>query len=115
MLMTLRATAILLSTVLVLPAASRINDPKSFVTEVYQRMMAASNDHPYAPPEDIYYTARLRKLFHADNASLSPCPAAGGTAARGTGPNRGSGVSSTSTAPVAPLAQIGRASCRERV
>jgi hypothetical protein len=64
--MTLRATAILLSTVLVLPAASRIDDPKSFVTGVYQRLIAASNDHPYAPPEDIYYTARLRKLFHDD-------------------------------------------------
>jgi hypothetical protein len=64
--MTLRATAMLLSAVLVLPAASRINDPKSFVTGVYQRLIAASNDHPYTPPGEIYYTARLKKLFQAD-------------------------------------------------
>ncbi|HLK65164.1 MAG TPA: DUF3828 domain-containing protein [Bryobacteraceae bacterium] len=63
--MTLRATIVLFSAVLVLPAASRIDDPKSFVTAVYQHYIADSKEHPYAPPDDIY-TARLKKLFQAD-------------------------------------------------
>ncbi len=54
------------SSTLMLSAATRIDDPKSFVTEVYRRYVAAqSTDSAYAPPEDIY-TARLRKLIRED-------------------------------------------------
>ena len=55
-----------LSSVLLLPAASRIDDPKNFVSEVYRRLMAAqSADSSYTAPEDIY-TARLAKLIRDD-------------------------------------------------
>ncbi len=49
-----------------LSAASRIDDPKTFVTEVYRRFVAAqSTDSAYTPPDDIY-TARLGKLLRDD-------------------------------------------------
>ena len=49
-----------------LPAASRIDDPKSFVSEVYRRFVAAQSSHTdYSPPSDIY-TDRLGKLFRDD-------------------------------------------------
>jgi hypothetical protein len=51
---------------LLLSAASRIVDPKNFVSEVYRGFVAAqSTDHSYTPPDDIY-TARLAKLFRED-------------------------------------------------
>jgi hypothetical protein len=54
------------SSVLIVWAASRIDDPKSFVTEVYRRFVAAqSTDSSYTPPDDIY-TARLGKLLRDD-------------------------------------------------
>ena len=58
--------ALSLSGIFVLPAATRIDDPKSFVTEVYRRYIAAQSSGPsYDPPEDIY-TARLAKLIRDD-------------------------------------------------
>lgn len=55
-----------LSSVLILSAASRIDDPKNFVTEVYRRLVAAqSTNYSYTPPDDIY-TARLGKLLRDD-------------------------------------------------
>ena len=57
-----RLAALSLATVLILPAATRIDDPKTFVTEVYRRLVANSK---YDPPDDIY-TARLEKLFRED-------------------------------------------------
>ena len=54
------------SSVLMLSAASRIDDPKNFVMEVYGRFVAAqSTHHSYTPPDDIY-TARLGKLLRDD-------------------------------------------------
>jgi hypothetical protein len=51
---------------LTLSAATRIDDPKTFVTDVYRRIIAAQSDKSsYTPPEDIY-TARLAKLFRDD-------------------------------------------------
>lgn len=47
---------------LTLSAATRIDDPQTFVTDVYRRLMANSS---YTPPDDIY-TARLAKLFRDD-------------------------------------------------
>lgn len=50
----------------VLSAASRIDDPKNFVAEIYQRFVAAqSGDSSYTPPDDIY-TAHLAKLLRDD-------------------------------------------------
>ena len=52
--------------VLLLPAATRIDDPKAFVTEVYRRLVAAQSTHtPYTPPDNIY-TPRLEKLLRED-------------------------------------------------
>ena len=49
-----------------LSAATRIDDPKTFVTEVYRRLVAAQSSHSsYTPPEDIY-TPRLEKLVRED-------------------------------------------------
>jgi hypothetical protein len=45
-----------------LPAATRIDDPKTFVTDVYRHYMSSSS---YSAPEDIY-TARLARLFRED-------------------------------------------------
>ncbi len=47
----------------VLPAATRIDDPKAFVTEVYRRLMAPHSS--YVPPDNIY-TPRLEKLLRDD-------------------------------------------------
>jgi len=50
----------------VLSAATRIDDPKTFVAEVYRRFLASESHHyAYSPPEDIY-TARLGKLIRDD-------------------------------------------------
>ena len=51
---------------LALSAATRIDDPKSFVAQVYKRFIAEESSHsPYKPPEDIY-TDRLAKLIRED-------------------------------------------------
>ncbi|HUA19168.1 MAG TPA: hypothetical protein VMB25_10525 [Bryobacteraceae bacterium] len=47
---------------MLLSAATKIDDPKAFVTEVYKQLMAKSS---YEPPTDIY-TPRLAKLFRED-------------------------------------------------
>jgi hypothetical protein len=58
--------ALMFSSVPALGASSRIDDPASFVAEVYRHIVATqSADRPYTPPEDIY-TARLGKLFRDD-------------------------------------------------
>jgi len=58
--------AISLSSVFSLAAATRIDDPANFVTEVYRHYVAAqSGAHSYNPPDDIY-TARLAKLIRDD-------------------------------------------------
>ena|SRR5271154_3915133 len=55
-----------LSTVVALSAATRIDDPKTFVTEVYRRLVATqSKNSSYSPPDGIY-TARLAKLIRED-------------------------------------------------
>lgn len=55
-----------LSCALTLSAATRIDDPKTFVTDVYPRLIASrSAKSDYTPPEDIY-SARLAKLFRDD-------------------------------------------------
>ena len=54
------------SSVLLLSAATRIDDPKTFVTEVYRRLVAVQSTHSsYTPPDDIY-TPRLGKLLRDD-------------------------------------------------
>jgi hypothetical protein len=54
------------SSVLLLSAATRINDPKTFVAEVYRRLIASQSTHSsYTPPDDIY-TLRLEKLLRDD-------------------------------------------------
>src|SRR3984957_4143062 len=54
------------SSVLWLSAATRIEDLKIFVTEVYRRLIAVQSTHSsYTPPEDIY-TPRLEKLLRDD-------------------------------------------------
>jgi hypothetical protein len=58
-------SALCLLTVLPLSAATRIDDPKAFVTEVYRRFTAESTGSKYQPPEDIY-TPGLKKLIHDD-------------------------------------------------
>jgi hypothetical protein len=59
-------TVFVLSGVVVLSAPTQIDDPKTFVTEVYRRLVAAqSNSSSYSPPEDIY-AARLAKLIRDD-------------------------------------------------
>lgn len=45
------------------PAASRIENPKAFVAEVYRRLMAPHSS--YVPPDKIY-TPRLEKLMLDD-------------------------------------------------
>ncbi|HLX45100.1 MAG TPA: hypothetical protein VKR43_16755 [Bryobacteraceae bacterium] len=57
--------ALSLLSVLPLSAATRIEDPKTFVTDVYRRFMAPSARSPYTPPGDIY-TPRLEKLMSDD-------------------------------------------------
>lgn len=50
------------SSSLTLSAATKIDDPKAFVAEVYQKL---SKKDSYEPPSDIY-TPRLAKLFRED-------------------------------------------------
>ena len=50
---------------LTLFAATRIDDPKTFVSEVYRQLIASQSGHDYTPPDDIY-SARLAKLFRDD-------------------------------------------------
>jgi hypothetical protein len=57
--------ALSLLSVLPLSSATRIDDPKTFVTEVYRRFTAESVRSPYTPPDDIY-TPHLRKLLSDD-------------------------------------------------
>jgi hypothetical protein len=57
--------ALSLLSVLSLSAATRIDDPKTFVTEVYRRFMTQSPRSPYTPPDDIY-TPSLQKLLSND-------------------------------------------------
>jgi hypothetical protein len=55
-----------ISCTLTLSAATRIDDPKTFVSDVYRRLGAPrSGNSTYTPPDDIY-SARLAKLFHDD-------------------------------------------------
>ncbi len=54
--------ASLFSCVCMLSAATRIDDPKNFVAEVYRHLIANSS---YEPPDDIY-TDRLAKLIRDD-------------------------------------------------
>jgi hypothetical protein len=55
-----------ISCTLTLSAATRINDPKTFVADVYHRLIATRpGDSSYTPPDDIY-SARLAKLFRDD-------------------------------------------------
>jgi hypothetical protein len=51
-----------LSCGLTLSAATRIDDPKAFVADVYRRLIA---NRDYSPPDDIY-SPRLAKLFRDD-------------------------------------------------
>ena len=61
-----RVAAWMLTSVVLLPAATRIDDPKTFVAGVYQHYIAAQSSHSdYSAPEDIY-TERLRKLIRDD-------------------------------------------------
>ena len=50
---------------LTLSAATRIDDPKIFVADVYRQLIASQSGHDYTPPDDIY-SARLAKLFRDD-------------------------------------------------
>ena len=50
---------------LTLSAATRIDDPKTFVSNVYRQLIASQSGHDYTPPDDIY-SARLAKLFRDD-------------------------------------------------
>jgi hypothetical protein len=55
-----------ISCALTLSAATRIDDPKIFVSDVYRRIIATQSDKSsYTPPDDIY-SARLAKLFRDD-------------------------------------------------
>src|SRR5215469_2426266 len=55
-----------ISFTLTLSAATRNDDPKTFVTDVYRRLIATRvGDSSYSPPDDIY-TPRLAKLFRDD-------------------------------------------------
>jgi len=58
--------ALALSGVAALSAATRIDDPKTFVAEVYRRLIETqSKGHTYDEPDDIY-TPRLAKLIRDD-------------------------------------------------
>jgi hypothetical protein len=55
-----------ISCTLTLSAATRIDDPKAFVADVYRRLIASrSGNSSYTPPDDIY-SDRLAKLFRDD-------------------------------------------------
>ena len=58
--------ALTCATALLIPAATRVDDPKTFVAEVYRRLIASqTTHHSYTEPEDMY-TARLAKLVRDD-------------------------------------------------
>jgi hypothetical protein len=58
--------ALTFSSVLFLSAATRIDDPQTFVAEVYRRLIAAQSTHSsYTPPDDVY-TPHLEKLLRDD-------------------------------------------------
>jgi hypothetical protein len=38
---------------LTLSAGTRIDDPKTFVSDVYRQLIASQSGHDYAPPDDI--------------------------------------------------------------
>jgi hypothetical protein len=59
----MRRTAISLACIFLLSASTRIDDPKTFVSEVYRRLMASRSS--YNPPEDVF-TPRLEKLLRDD-------------------------------------------------
>jgi len=50
---------------LTLSAGTRIDDPKTFVSDVYRQLSATPSGRDYTPPDDIY-SARLAKLFRDD-------------------------------------------------
>ncbi len=55
-----------ISCTLTLSAATRIDDPKTFVSDVYRRLSAPRSDSSsYTPPDDIY-SPRLARLFRDD-------------------------------------------------
>lgn len=55
-----------LTGVLMIEAATRVDDPKTFVSDVFRRLIASqAKDRSYEPPEDIY-TAPLAKLIRDD-------------------------------------------------
>ena len=59
-----------LSSSFLVSSATRIEDPQSFVAEVYRGFIAEQSAHSelYTPPDGIY-TARLAKLLHDDELS----------------------------------------------
>ena len=61
----LAIAAILYFLYLTVSAATRIDDPKTFVSDVYRQLIASQSGHEYTPPDDIY-SARLAKLFRDD-------------------------------------------------
>ncbi len=54
------------TSVLLFSAATRIDDPKAFVTEVYRRLIAEQSTHSLYTPPDGIYTPRLEKLLRDD-------------------------------------------------
>src|SRR5262245_27760924 len=55
-----------MSCTLTLSAATRLHDPKTFVADVYRRLITTQSDKSsYTPPDDIY-SARLAKLVRDD-------------------------------------------------
>jgi hypothetical protein len=58
--------ALSLSSLLLLSAAPRIDDPQTFVAQVYRRFIAAESAHSSYQPPDGIYTARLAKLLRDD-------------------------------------------------
>jgi hypothetical protein len=59
------AVAVFSICTLTLSAATRIDDPKTFVSDVYRQLISGQTGHEYTPPDDIY-SARLAKLFRDD-------------------------------------------------
>jgi hypothetical protein len=61
----LAVAAIFIFYTLTLSAGTRIDDPKTFVSDVYRQLSASPSGRDYTPPDDIY-SARLAKLFRDD-------------------------------------------------
>src|SRR5579863_2777737 len=59
------AVAVFSICTLTLSAVTRIDDPKTFVSDVYRQLISSQTGHEYTPPDDIY-SARLAKLFRDD-------------------------------------------------